>query len=121
VLQPLINLVILVYERVGNFGLAFVLVIVIINLYGLWRSFPGAIQNRMRESDTSKLGGWRVWQNALKINRVIFSIVFGTFAAEITLAPVVALWLKIFSSIVVIALLISLIVSLWVLVARKPF
>lgn len=114
------DLVILVYNRMGNFGLAFCLGIIIINLPLLWRSYPQVIQNKLNDADATPLNIVRTWRRMLYLSRIIFSLVSAIFAIGITLATEPALWVKALSSLAAMALFISLVASIRAFVVRKP-
>ena len=113
--KPIINFIISVHERTGNFGLVFFLIIIVINLYSFWWWLPRSL--RASEMAFSKIN---VSQYNLRVYWGIANGIFGVILAGIILAPEPNLWLKIFSGIVFIVVVMTLVYSIWLLVNKKP-
>jgi hypothetical protein len=103
------NFVTIIYERSGDFGLTFFLVILIINLYSFWGSIPKRIETHVTPD---KLRASHIVLNLL---RILLSLAFGIFSLAIVLAPGPALWLKIFGAILTGVLFILLLSAMWAL------
>ena len=114
-LKPVIDYVIIIFERTGDFGLIFFLGILIINLYSAWYAIPKKMQSKIQINPT-KL---RASQQALSTLQTVINIVSSIFLIGIVLAPGPALWLKMFSGILAAITFLLLMFSIWLLINKK--
>lgn len=114
-LKPVIDFVAAVYDLVGDLGLAYFLVIVIINIYYFCWQLPRKLQSR-GNTDSAEA---RTRSLNIRIFFGLPSLIFGTFIAAILIVPGPALWIKLLSVTVFIVLLMCFVTSIWLFISTK--
>ena len=108
-LTQMISLVNLVYELVGNFGLAFFLFIVSTNLY----HFHWLIPRKIRDSATPSLAQAKLRSLRVMLYSSIPLLILGFFVVGILIISGPALWIKVWSGLICLLILSSIFSAAW--------
>ena len=113
-MQVLVNLITIIFDIVGNYGLLVFVVIGMVNIYNYWWTTPKNVQAKIEIDPTQSESLLRT----LNIHRTIANLGVLIFPLGILLAPDPALWLKTISGIIVVLVGAYLIGSLWFIATK---
>ncbi len=111
-INPTINFVGFIHQQLGDIGLFFFLIIIAINLFGIWLVLPKRVQHQIAANPNKAV----MLQRTLHLHQIIVLLISGIFSLGVVVAPEPALWLKIFSSVFAMFIFTSLVYSIWLLI-----